>query len=476
MKQLLYNNRFWIIIVTLIYLTILFLHIESYPLRKFDEARNAINALEMHLTGFSIVTTCEYSPDHWNTKPPLLIWIQTLGLKLFGIREFSIRLVSILAGLGFIPLFLGLRKILGVKFIEAISALTIFISLPIIVKSHGFKTGDYDALLTLFMSMYTLFFYAFLKSKHKKYLFLFFISLFLATMTKGIAALLFLPGIFIYIIISKDIKWLMSMKSNIYIYAISFITLTVSYYLIRDNYDPNYINHVLENELGGRFLEVNENHTEKWNFYFKNLALNNLGAWSLFLFLVPVFIYEKAKKNKFLLYLSILIIFQLLIVSSSQTKLYWYSLPIFPLLSIILGTLIVSLFNNSKLKNLIAFLFIYPLYQQIDTVSKNINFQDSPHDYYNISFISNNEDFLSDYEKVYLLEPDYFQHTRFYTESSLNSSNDKKFEFALIKRLDINDIVIVSDHKTKDTLNELYNIELIKSENPVFVFKVLGKN
>src|ERR1700694_1044195 len=74
-----------------------FTRLSALPVRIWDEARNANNALEMYLNDHWQIPFYEGRPDMWNTKPPLLIWLQVLDLHLFGINEVSIRLPSALA-------------------------------------------------------------------------------------------------------------------------------------------------------------------------------------------------------------------------------------------------------------------------------------------------------------------------------------------------------------------------------------------
>ena len=73
------------------------LDIAERPIALWDESRLAVNALEMRQRGFSLVTTYGFAPDLWNTKPPLLIWLQAGSIDLFGAREWAIRLPSLLA-------------------------------------------------------------------------------------------------------------------------------------------------------------------------------------------------------------------------------------------------------------------------------------------------------------------------------------------------------------------------------------------
>ena len=75
-----------------------FLHLEFLPIRVWDESRLANNAYEMFKNGNFLVPHFEGTPDMWNTKPPLMVILQVLCCKVFGIRELSIRLPSAIAG------------------------------------------------------------------------------------------------------------------------------------------------------------------------------------------------------------------------------------------------------------------------------------------------------------------------------------------------------------------------------------------
>src|SRR3954469_2587339 len=69
----------------------------SYPLQLWDESRVAVNALEMFLSGPTLVTTYGFAPDLWNTKPPLLVWLMTGSMTLFGPSEWAVRVPSAVA-------------------------------------------------------------------------------------------------------------------------------------------------------------------------------------------------------------------------------------------------------------------------------------------------------------------------------------------------------------------------------------------
>ncbi|HRS18061.1 MAG TPA: glycosyltransferase family 39 protein, partial [Bacteroidales bacterium] len=164
----------YLIILGLMYMPI-FGHLDTLPIRIWDESRLAINSYEMLQNRDYIVTHYDGKPDMWNTKPPLLIWIQVLFMKMFGVNEFSVRLPSAIAA--FLTcitiLFFSVRYLTNFWFG--------FIAVFVLMTSHGYinihatRTGDYDALLTLFTTLSGLLFFVYCEKQNYKYLYLFFL-------------------------------------------------------------------------------------------------------------------------------------------------------------------------------------------------------------------------------------------------------------------------------------------------------------
>jgi len=137
-----------------------FRNLGLYSLRQWDEGRNAVNAFEMLKNQNWLVTTYLGKPDLWNTKPPLLIWMQSLSFAVFGISELSFRLPSaISATLTVLIVYLfgsyGLRH----RTIGVLASLMLLSTMGF-SDIHGGRSGDYDALLVLWTTCG--FFYQFL--------------------------------------------------------------------------------------------------------------------------------------------------------------------------------------------------------------------------------------------------------------------------------------------------------------------------
>ncbi|MBA3901452.1 MAG: glycosyltransferase family 39 protein, partial [Bacteroidetes bacterium] len=152
----------------------IFSHLNTLPIRIWDESRLALNAYEMAQSGNLIVTSYEGEPDMWNTKPPLMIWMQAGLIKLIGLDELAIRLPSAIAVFfTCITLFIFSLRYLK-SFWLGIIGILVLITSSGFVGFHTGRTGDYDAMLAFFIFSYCLFYYLFLEKGGVKYLYAFF--------------------------------------------------------------------------------------------------------------------------------------------------------------------------------------------------------------------------------------------------------------------------------------------------------------
>ena len=295
----------------------------------------------MYLNGNWIVTYYDGSPDMYNTKPPFLIWLQTINMHLFGLNEWSVRIPSALASICTgILIWWFLKKRLEDHWAGFLAG-SVFTTTFAYVYVHAGRTGDYDALLTLFTTLYCLSIYFFLTEKKIKWLYLFWLFISLAGLTKGIAGLLFLPGIALYILFQKGLKAFLFNK-HFYIGAIGFLVLVGGYYLLREHYNPGYLKAVWENELGGRYGTALEGHKHPFNYYFQNMYRWRNEYW--FYFIVPAMVTGLAIQNseirRISLFTTLMVLPFFLIISTAQTKLQWYDIPLYPFLSIQIGLLL----------------------------------------------------------------------------------------------------------------------------------------
>ncbi|HMT28060.1 MAG TPA: glycosyltransferase family 39 protein [Bacteroidia bacterium] len=485
------NNKLLLAIKVVFFLTLLyfplFIHLEKLPMRIWDEARLAVNACEMNLNHNYIVTYFDGKPDMWNTKPPLMIWIQTLMIKIFGVRELAIRLPSAVAAL-FTALLLMAFSLKYVKsywfgFISSFILITSFGY----VHHHGTRTGDYDSLLTLLTTTYCLSYFMFLESNKIKYLHLFFIAATLAVLTKSIQGTLFLPSLAIYTFAIQGKFKKLIVNKWLYINSVLFVLIIGGYYLLREKYNPGYIQAVTENELGGRFLKSQTATQTDFFYYYHNLINERFKSWYL---LIPISIIAALTlKNKIykriVIFTGLNILSYWLIISNAQTKLEWYDLPLYPFLALLSSITIYCIFeflrSNSIIKNKIAiqvlpliFLSIVFFLPYREIIYKTYTPSENEKDYYSMSYFVRG--MIKDpapfhHYNISFDNPDK-AHLMFYIY--MMRDKGKHIEIKDCRYLNPGDEIIAIQSHEKEFIEKFYNYELLETFGQVKAYKILN--
>ena len=477
----------YLVLASLMYMPI-FGHLDTLPIRIWDEARLAINAYEMFKNGDFIVTYFDGNPDMWNTKPPLLIWVQVFFMKILGVNELAVRLPSAIAAFitCIVLLFFSRRYLKNFWFG--------FIAVLVLITSHGYinvhatRTGDYDALLTLFTTLSGLLFFSYCEKQNYKHLYLFFIFTSLAVLSKSITGLLFLPAMFIYITVQKQLIPLLKSK-HFYIGLFSFLGLVIGYYLLREANNTGYITAVNENELGGRYLDVIENHQHGFWFYYNNFIDFQLSIWHLLIpcGLITGFVIKNKKINRITLFSFLMIITFFLVISTTQTKLEWYDVPLYPFLAILIAIFIFYVFdflqnhkwiNQTLAINVAPFIFLFLIgitpYQKILDKTYLPKEYSWDKDFYEIGYYL--KDAIKgkyDLNNQFLLYDGYNAQNLFY----LNILNDKgtQISFKNWEKLEPADVAIAHQNHVKHYVEEYYNYDVVHKKENVVTYKIYGR-
>lgn len=466
----------------------LFVGLSVLPIRAYDESRIIINVLEMMQGKNLIVTHFEGAPDMWNTKPPLLIWIQALFLKIGGMNELMFRLPSAIAALLTCLCLYFFSLFYFKNFWIGFSAALILVSSGF-VDLHASRTGDYDALLALFTTAACLFFFLYVEFQRNIFLWATLLLTSMACLTKGISGLLFIPSFLIYIIYKKQFLALLKNK-NLYLGILVFLMLVPGYYLLREVLNPGFLKAVNENEFAGRYLAVNEGHTGGFWYYFNFLATKQFKYWVVLIpfsiLIAPFSKNDKIKKISFYLILISDVFF--LIISSSKTKLYWYDLPLIPLLSLLASLsfyfVIDKIYQLKFLKRnglsvLFAFIFIvllvlYPYsivlkkaFHPKNHVSAQVNEYEMS--YYLQGALRNKYSI----HNCYIVDDGYASQLLFYIHQ-LNK-NKQQVRFKEKNYLAEGDSVIVSNLSIKKFLTTHYHYQLIAQQENISKFLIVSK-
>jgi hypothetical protein len=312
------------------------LDIAARPIALWDESRLAVNALEMSQRGFSLVTTYGFAPDLWNTKPPLLIWLMAGAIRLFGAREWAIRLPSLLAALATVALTLRFAwRLGGSLFVMALAGLTLVLSAGF-YGYHAALTGDYDALLTLFVTGYMLLLLEVLHRNRPPAVGVLVCGLLVAgaCLTKGVAGLA--PGVGVAVYVLARGRWRRLFATPWYLLAgLLAVAIVGGFYAAREMAAPGYLTAVMTNELGGRYLHGKGGHM--WPAYYYPGMLAELFAFGP-AFALPLLAtalsWRRTPSAAFLTYANAVTVTFVLVLTLGLTKIYWYLAPIYPVLSI----------------------------------------------------------------------------------------------------------------------------------------------
>jgi 4-amino-4-deoxy-L-arabinose transferase-like glycosyltransferase len=312
-------------------------HTGTPVLHVWDEARLAVNAVEMLRSGDWLVTRYEGQPDLWNTKPPLLIWLQAGCLHWLGYGMWAIRLPSVLAALATAwMLYRFGRYKLKSGFVGTFAALILATS-PGFNGTHVARFGDYDALLTFELTATALNWYQYTQRRQPGRLWLGVLWFALALLTKSAAAVLLLPSIAVAALMQPDGRWALGQWRTYAAITSSFGPL-VLFYELREAAAPGYLATTWFNDWYGRFSQHVVTVNYPWWIYIQRIAFPGLLTWS---WLLPVGCWlglssvTTTPKYRFAQFASLYIFVFLGLISLARTRLTWYSAPVYPMAALL---------------------------------------------------------------------------------------------------------------------------------------------
>ena len=325
-------------------------------LQIWDESRIMNNALELAASKTWIVTTYNGLPDHWYTKPPLYPWIVTVLLDLRVPPVPALRLPSLVAALlSVLEIYFFSTVFLRRPFVGIIGALFLMCSTTFFAP-HVALTGDLDGLLSLLELTYVLAFWAFLENMAgatTRWLLLSCISLTLAIMTKGIAGIMFLPGLFVFILLRPDRLKVLS-NWRVWLGLLAAVLVPLAYYIYRNQLDPGYLHAVVVNEIE-RFGVTTEGHGSGPLFYITQMVMGfEPGIWAVIFgcLVVRRGVERDERSRSAALLCGVVALVFLLALTKSKTKVFYYHAPVLPLLSLFgaLGTVDTSALVLARLR------------------------------------------------------------------------------------------------------------------------------
>jgi 4-amino-4-deoxy-L-arabinose transferase-like glycosyltransferase len=306
------------------------------PIIIWDESRLAVNALEMHLRGFGLVTTYGFAPDLWNTKPPLAIWLMSASIGLFGPSELALRLPAMLAALATLAIVFAFVRAATRALWPAMLAAVLLAASIGFYGEHGARTGDYDALLCLFTTSYLCLLFRVVHQRRPSWRPLVGAALLVAaaTMTKSVAGLLPGLGVALYLVASRRLTRVLGCPR--YWIALPLALLPIAaFYAAREASAPGYLHAIWYNDIAGRYARALDRHGGAPTYYLRAIFVDGLFSVGPIAVLTPLgLVAARGRARAALLFALCCVAGELLVVSTSATKLPQYVLPALPWLAI----------------------------------------------------------------------------------------------------------------------------------------------
>jgi 4-amino-4-deoxy-L-arabinose transferase-like glycosyltransferase len=450
------------------------------PLTIWDEARVGVNALEIRDFKTSVVPHYEGKPDMFSLKPPLVPILERIAMGFVGYNVLGVRLPSLVAIIGICALFIGFcYRRYGSIWPGIIAALALCTA-PGFMRDHAARTGDYDAVLTLFMTAYCLTYFQYLEnSRQKKYLYLAAAALVFAILTKGIAALIPLPGLLIYTLIAKKAKYVFS-RRHFYLLAATGIVTVGAFYGIREYYSPGYLSVVVQGEIMTVPTEPIGGHSEPWWFYFKSTLSEGFTYLSLFALIGFIAGFRGRFRDSLIPYLFAYSASYFLVITLSATKTSWYDVPLYPAIALAAGVFIYKMIaivtRQSKYENAVfmlstLLLFTYPY---VEILRRHANVPPVTWD------LMKYGDYM---EKLKLEQPNipaytvlgksYNPHSLFYAEA-YTKSGFKTPHKNVREILSPGELVLCCERAAIEEMKARYDISIIDSEDPCVLVRIVS--
>jgi len=326
----------------------LFNDLGKRPIEMWDEARYANNAIDMYQHPNLFVVSYEGVPETYISKPPLVIWLEAISFKIFGLNEFALRFPSALMGLFTILILFSFCFSVLKNFTLGIISALILVSSKGFVSVHSTRTGDLDAALVFFTTLYSLYFlrYILLKQYTTKNIFIVALGIIMAFLTKGTAGFFLVPFLLIIAVSVNERKKIFTDKRWYYA-ASSVIIVVMGYLYVREILQPGFLKIFYKDEITRYSTEIYSWLVAPFNYYLMNIINERFTPYIFifpFVLIIPL-INKSLIIRRLWLFSLIIIIGYFLLISSSETKVKWYDLLIFPYLSLTVALLFHSVID-----------------------------------------------------------------------------------------------------------------------------------
>ncbi|AWA37759.1 dolichyl-phosphate-mannose--protein mannosyltransferase [Pseudomonas fluorescens] len=326
-----------------------FFALGNHQLQGSTEARVAGIAMEMHLDNDWVTPRLFGEP--FLEKPPLSLWLDAGALRVFGVSPWAVRLASAVAGLlSVMLLYAMLRRFERPKAIAWTAGILLATMASYWSNVRG--VGE-DALLALGVTTALLAFFQAQRAPTAGNSLLFVVGIAIATLSKGVLGLA-MPGVVIFAFLLADnlmdkrfklTDWLRPGLLTL----VGLIPLMIWLAVLYQRGGVQAVSEVLLTNSVGRFNGsfVEAGHYEPFYYYLAKLPEAFL-PWNILVYLGLWHFRKELKANRYLLFFSLWIIAQFILLTLASSKRTVYLMSMTPAAAVIAAEYANVLFDKLK--------------------------------------------------------------------------------------------------------------------------------
>jgi len=304
----------------------------------WDEAIYAKVAKNMVANNNYMVPHWDNLSKGWYEKPPLYMWMMSVPMRLIGFNSWSARLPSALFGLLTIVLVYLLAKKLFNKTTAFISSLALMTTVHFLYYS---RASMLDVTTTFFITLALVLYW---KAKEsEKYLYWVLSGLFIgvAVMVKGVVGFLPFLVVAVYeIVLYIFFKQRFSKKLFLSYFLTFFSALIIAgpwHFAMYKMFGKEFIDKYVLYHVWDRATTVIEDKGNPFYWYLIVMKVSMRIWFVALLGALPYFLFKSYKKDKKHVFLLVWAVVIFLFFSIAKSKLVWYIIPIYPVVSIMVG-------------------------------------------------------------------------------------------------------------------------------------------
>ncbi len=344
LRSRLHARHFLLAVLLSLSAIVIFYNLGANSFRNSDEVFYALTARDMLRTGDWLTPRVEGLLAF--SKPPLVAWLTSLSILIFGFSEFSARLPAAVFGFLTIVLTYKFGELLFGRRAAFLASFALLTS-TYFIYFHSCRTGEYDSALTFFLLLGT---YAVFRSRERMFWFyLVFVAMGLIFMIKPPLALIPL-----LVLLTFHLGFGRSGGFSIGNWLLGFTIVAVislPWHIVEVVVNRrSFVDLYVLDQIIGRRLAPGMSTGFAPLYYIKTIA-HGFFPWSVFLPLSLIYALVRPGKGSqreqcVLLLLFVLIV--LLLVNVIPLKYAWYVNPLYPVLAILVSAFLIAVFESTS--------------------------------------------------------------------------------------------------------------------------------